>query len=81
MALSQSSLSARLYQAFVSAWGPFGAVAQEGSEAGNTALAPDKNLQKLADCIAEAVIEEIIQNAVVQTTIGAPDGEHMGRVY
>lgn len=81
MALSKSSLSNRLYMKFISTWGPFGSVPQEGSEADNPDLAPDENLKKLADCIAEAVVDEIVQNATVQTTLGAPDSEHIGRVY
>ena len=34
----------------------------------------------LAEAIANAVVDHITANAVVQTTSGAPDGEHTGNV-
>ena len=37
-------------------------------------------VDRLAEAIAQGVYEEITQNAVVQTTSGAPDGEHTGIV-
>ncbi len=81
MALSKQSLSDRIYNLLISKWGSVNTIPQEGSEASNQNLAPDKNIRILADCIAQGVVDEIVQNAVVQTTSGAPDGEHIGRVY
>lgn len=81
MALSKQSLSDRIYNLLISQWGSVNTIPQEGSEANNQDLAPSKNLRILADCIAQGVVDEIVQNAVVQTTAGAPDGEHIGRVY
>ena len=82
MALSKSSLSDRIYNALISAFGgDMDAIPQGGSEAGNEALKPKNNLRILSDAIAQGVVDEIIQNAVVQTTSGAPDGEHIGKVY
>ena len=81
MALSKSSLSDRIYNCLVSKWGLVSTIPLEGSEANNEDLAPFRNLRILCDCIAEGVVDEITQNAVVETTSGAPDGEHTGRVY
>lgn len=82
MALSKSSLSDRIYNALIAGFGgDMEAIPQEGSEAGNQALKPSNNLRILSDAIAEGVVDEITQNAVVQTTSGAPDGEHTGKVY
>ena len=80
MALTKASLSNRIYNLFITNFGAVNTVPGEGSEAGNATLAPLTNLKILADCIAQGVVDEIVQNAVVQTTAGAPDGEHIGRV-
>lgn len=34
----------------------------------------------LAEAIANAVVDHITANAAVQTTSGAPDGEHIGTI-
>lgn len=81
MALSKQSLSDRIYNHLTARWGLVDTIPLEGSEANNPDLSPSKNHRILADCIAEAVIDEITQNAVVQTIGGAPDGEHTGKVY
>jgi hypothetical protein len=39
------------------------------------------NLRILSYAIAEGVVDEITQNAQVQTTGGAPDGEHTGAAF
>ena len=56
------------------------AAPEAGTQEGNQALRPDRNLRVLADAIAAGVVDEIQQNAEVQTTSGAPDGEHTGIV-
>lgn len=82
MSLSKSSLSDRIYNALIAGFGgEMDTMPEEGSEAGNEALKPSNNLRILSDAIAEGVVDEIIQNAVVETTSGAPDGEHTGKVY
>jgi hypothetical protein len=82
MALSKSSLSDRIYNALIASFGgEMDTMPEEGSEAGNEALMPSNNLRILSDAIAEGVVDEITQNSVVETTSGAPDGEHTGKVY
>jgi len=81
MALSKESLSQRIYTQLVSAWGVSAQVPQEGTQAGNSSLNPLEMLKTLCDAIAEGVVNEIVQNAQVQTTAGAPDGEHVGIVF
>ena len=79
MALTKQSLSDRIYNALISALGgTMGTVPQGGTQEGNQNLAPSRNLRILCDAIAEGVVDEITQNAQVQTTSGAPDGEHSG---
>ena len=39
------------------------------------------NLRILSDAIAQGVVDEIVQFAVVQTISGAPDDEHVGIVF
>jgi len=82
MALSKQSLSNRIYNALIAAFGgSMGTVPQGGTQEGNQNLKPSNNLRILSDAIAEGVVDEIVQNARVQTTSGAPDGEHTGIVY
>jgi len=82
MALSKQSLSDRIYNALMSAYGgSMNTVPQGGTQEGNQDLAPANNLRILSDAIAEGVVDEIVENAVVQTTSGAPDGEHVGVVF
>jgi hypothetical protein len=33
------------------------------------------------EAMCAGIIEEIVENAVVETTSGAPDSEHEGKVY
>jgi len=81
MSLDKERLSQKIYENLITLWNPSELYPQEGSEAGNQDLTA-KNMQRhLADSIAKAVIDEITQNAVVETTSGAPDGEHTGKVY
>lgn len=81
MALSKQGLSDRIYDALVATLGgSMDAVPDGGTQAGNEDLKPSRNLRILADAIAEGVVDEIVQNAQVQTTAGAPDGEHVGIV-
>ncbi len=61
--------------------GQMDAVPEGGTQAGNQDLKPSRNLRILADAIAEGVVDEIVQNAVVQTISGAPDDEHVGIVF
>ncbi len=82
MALSKASLSNRIYNALVAHFGgQMDAVPPAGTQKGNQDLRPSRNLRILADAIAEGVVDEIVQNAQVQTTSGAPDGEHTGVVF
>jgi len=82
MSLSVSSLSDRIYNALVSnLGGDMDAVPEGGSQAGNEDLKPSRNLRIICDSIAQGVVDEIVQNAVVQTTSGAPDSEHTGVIY
>lgn len=82
MALSKQSLSDRIYNLLVVAYGgQMDAIPEGGTQAGNQDLKPSRNLRILADAIAEGVVDEIVQNAVVQTISGAPDDEHIGIVY
>ncbi|MBW2147158.1 MAG: hypothetical protein JRI22_09080 [Deltaproteobacteria bacterium] len=82
MALSKQSLSDRIYNALMAAFGgSMSTVPQDGTQEGNQDLAPSRNLRILTDAIAEGVVDEIVENAVVQTTSGAPDGEHTGIVF
>ena len=82
MALSVSSLSDRIYNALVlNLGGDMDAVPEGGSQGGNEDLKPSRNLRIICDSIAQGVVDEITQNAVVQTTAGAPDGEHTGVIY
>ena len=70
------------YNALISAYGgSMNTVPQDGTQEGNQDLAPANNLRILSDAIAEAVVDEIVQNARIQTTSGAPDGEHLGIVH
>lgn len=82
MALSKQSLSDRIYNLLVAAYGgQMDTVPEGGTHAGNQDLKPSRNLRILADAIAEGVVDEIVQNAVVQTISGAPDDEHVGIVF
>jgi hypothetical protein len=82
MALSKTRLSDRIYNALILGFGGYmDTIPEEGSEAGNETLRPRNNLRIIADAVAEGVVDEITQYAVVQTTSGAPDGEHTGRIY
>jgi len=82
MALSKSSLSDRIYNALIAALGgSMDVVPEGGSQAGNQDLKPSNNLRILSDAIAEGVVDEITQSAQVQTTSGAPNGEHTGKVF
>ena len=82
MALSKSSLSDRIFNALAAAYGgSLDTVPQGGTQDGNQDLKPSNNLRILSDAIAEGVIDEIKQNAQVQTNLGAPDGEHKGFVF
>ena len=82
MALSVSSLSDRMYNALVAnLGGDMDAMPEGGSQEGNEDLKPSRNLRIICDSIAQGVVDEIIQNGVVQTTAGAPDGEHTGVIY
>ena len=79
MALSAASLSDRIYNALVAnLGGDMDAVPEGGSQEGNENLKPSRNLKIICDSIAQGVVDEITQNAQVQTTAGAPDGEHTG---
>ncbi len=81
MALSKQSLSDRIYDALVAAFGgSMDAAPDGGTQEGNEDLKPSRNVRILADAIAAGVVDEIVQNAQVQTTAGAPDGEHVGIV-
>ncbi len=82
MALSKQRLSDRIYNALVAHFGgQMDAVPPAGTQEGNEDLRPSRNLRILADVIADSVVDEIVQNAQVQTTSGAPDGEHVGVVF
>lgn len=82
MALSKQSLSDRIYDALVAAFGgQMDAVPEGGTQEGNADIQPSRNLRILADAIAAGVVDEIVENAQVQTTAGAPDGEHVGIVF
>ncbi|AJF07765.1 hypothetical protein [Geoalkalibacter subterraneus] len=37
--------------------------------------------RKVLEALCQGIIDEIQANAVVETTGGAPDGEHTGKVY
>ncbi len=82
MALSKRSLSDRTYDGLVAAFGgSMDAVPEGGTQEGNEDLNPSRNLRILADAIAAGVVDEIVENAQVRTTAGAPDGGHMGIVF
>ena len=82
MALSKQRLSDRIYGALVVAFGgSMDDVPDGGTQEGNQDLKPSRNLRILGDAIAAGVIDEIVQNGQVQTTAGAPDGEHVGIVF
>jgi hypothetical protein len=81
MALNKARLSQKIYENLITFWNPSELYPLEGSQAGNRDLTARKMQRHLADSIAKAVVEEITESAVVQTTTGAPDGEHTGRVY
>ena len=49
----------------------------QGSDAG-AAMAYRRNV---LEALCQGIIDEIVANAVVQTTSGAPDDEHTGKVY
>ena len=49
----------------------------QGSDAG---AAMDYRRQVL-EALCQGIIDEIVANAVVETTSGAPDNEHTGKVY
>ena len=35
---------------------------------------------QVLEALCDGIIEEIVQNGVITTTSGAPDGEHVGKV-
>jgi len=50
--------------------------ASQGSDAG-AALA---HRRQVLEALCQGIIDEIQANAVVQTTSGAPDSEHIGKI-
>lgn len=52
-----------------------------GIQQGNQDLRSSRNLRILSDALAQGVVDEIVQFAVVQTISGAPDDEHVGIVF
>ncbi len=82
MALSKQRLSDRIYNALLSSFGgEMERVPTCGTQEGNQDLRPSRNLRILSDAIAQGVVDEIVQFAVVQTISGAPDDEHVGIVF
>lgn len=82
MALSKQRLSDRIYNALLATFGgEMERVPTCGTQEGNQDLRPSRNLRILSDAIAQGVVDEIVQFAVVQTISGAPDDEHVGIVF
>lgn len=48
---------------------------------GSDAAAALRYRRKVLEALCQGIIDEITANAVVETTSGAPDSEHIGKVY
>jgi dsRNA-specific ribonuclease len=48
---------------------------------GSDAAAALAYRRKVLEALCQGIIDEIKENAVIETTSGAPDSEHIGKVY